>query len=95
MQLAYYVYYRVEPRHELAARERARAIIARVESATAVAGRLLCKHSAPHLWMEVYEHVDDGHSFEAALAQAVGAVRFDEMLVAGSTRTLECFQPCA
>jgi hypothetical protein len=95
MRYAYYVYYRIEPAKAHLARDRVQALLSRVQAATAVTGRLLCKRNDANLYMEVYDGVEDPHGFETGLAEAVRAERLDELLAAGSVRKLECFQPCA
>ena len=71
MQVGYYVYYRVA----LDQSERARRAVALlqedVRGRTGVSGRLLHRRDDPATWMEIYEHVHDVHSFDAALDAAV------------------------
>lgn len=90
---AYYVYYRVDPRHADAARRCVTALVARVQADSGTPGRWLRKHGEPLLWMEVYEPVHDAVAFEAALNSAVGASGLDACLQSGSVRKLERFEP--
>lgn len=62
-----------------------------LDARTGVAGRLLAKRDEPLLWMEIYEEVEDGPRFEAALDAAVAEHRVEELLQPGSRRRTECF----
>ena len=94
LALAYYVYYRVA--QPARARPLVEGIQAAVENRTGVTGRLRCKRDDPSTWMEIYEDVTDGASFEACLAEAVQACEFSGALSPGSRRHMECFEyPCA
>jgi hypothetical protein len=67
----YYIYYRVAaPRADEAAHA-VRRLLQQVEARTGVAGRRLCRHDDPLMWMEVYENVADAALFERALSQAL------------------------
>jgi hypothetical protein len=92
VSLAYYVYYRVEPRREADARQRVQSVLAQVRRDCGVAGRVLRKRDEPNLWMEVYEAVEEHLVFEAALDRAAAATRIAEVLAAGSARKVECFR---
>jgi len=92
VSLAYYVYYRVEPRREADARQRVQSVLAQVRLDCGVAGRVLRKRDEPNLWMEVYEAVEEHLGFEAALDRAAAATRIAEVLAAGSARKVECFR---
>jgi hypothetical protein len=62
-----------------------------LDARTGVAGRLLTKRDEPLLWMEIYEEVEDGPRFEAALETAVAEHAVEAMLQTGSRRRTECF----
>ncbi len=66
----YYVWYRV-PGDAGQARAAVNAAMADVARTTGVAGRLCLRLDDPATWMEIYEHVHDAPSFDAALAAAV------------------------
>lgn len=87
----YYVYYRVDPRHEVEADAAVRQLLFEIEAETGVCGRLLRKRDEPGLWMEVYEDVP-GDVLEAKLAAAARRLGLDRYLLQGSTRRVECFQ---
>ena len=89
MPIAFYVYYRIDPRQEAVARERIGQLMDRVERACGVRGRLLTKQTEPALWMEVYERVPDAAGFESALNAACAASGVDAVL--RSVRNVERF----
>lgn len=89
---AYYVYYRVDPRHTEVARLRVRTLLARVRASCGTRGRCLRKSGEPLLWMEIYDPVIDADRFEAALSAAALEVGMDATLQPGSTRKLERFE---
>jgi uncharacterized protein DUF4936 len=98
MASSFYVYYRVAPDAEAAARGRAMTLLERVRSQSGINGRLLRKRGEAQLWMEVYENVHDDARFEAILSAGAGELAFEEVLQHGSSRRVECFEdfnPCA
>jgi hypothetical protein len=94
---SYYIYYRVDPARVAEAARRVQRLIAEVGAATGVRGRVLRKRGEPLLWMEIYENVGDDAAFERALSEAAAATAFQDVLLAGSRRHVECFGagPCA
>lgn len=92
MPLAFYVYYRVDPRTEGEARLRVEKLFQRLQERGSVRGRLLTKRGEPNLWMEAYEGVQDTARFEAALAAEVASVELEAVLLPGNRRHLECFE---
>ncbi|UCF76717.1 MAG: DUF4936 family protein, partial [Betaproteobacteria bacterium] len=60
---------------------------------TGVRGRLMKKRNEPNLWMEVYENVANEAKFEWELAEAVEHLKVQELLLPGTPRHIECFQP--
>ena len=92
MSLVFYVYFKVAPGAEHRARELARALIADVRRETGIAGTLLRRRDDPSTWMEVYQDVTDGSSFEALLKRLAEASGFQQVLKEGSGRRLEIFQ---
>jgi hypothetical protein len=96
MPLSYYVYYRVSPERAALARERVTALLDFVACSAGVRGRLLIKRNEPHLWMEVYEPVQEVDAFDPALARGVRELGLEEILAPGARRQQECFEdPCA
>ncbi|HEU5282774.1 MAG TPA: DUF4936 family protein [Burkholderiales bacterium] len=96
MRLSYYIYYRIAPERTDLARERVAALLDFVARTTGVTGRLLTKRDEPHLWMEVYEPVQETDGFERVLARGVRELGLTEVLAPGAQRSLECFEgPCA
>lgn len=89
--LAYYIYYRVDPARATVAEARVRELQTALDCRTGVAGRLLKKRGEPHLWMEVYEEVEDPVRFEAALAQLEEEKGLRTLLAPGTERRVECF----
>ncbi|MGN2391209.1 DUF4936 family protein [Pelomicrobium sp. G1] len=89
--LAYYIYYRVDPAQAAVAEARVRELQTALDCRTGVAGRLLKKRDEPHLWMEVYEEVEDPARFEETLAQLVGEKGLRSLLAPGAERRVECF----
>ncbi len=92
MSYSYYIYYRVDPAQAAAAESRIRQLLAAVEEATGIAGRLMTKRGEPNLWMEVYEGVADEAKFEWELATAVNQCEATAFLQAGGGRHVECFE---
>jgi hypothetical protein len=90
-RLCYYVYYRVAPGVDVAARDRVRAAQAEIRAALAIAVRLLTKRDEPELWMEVYEGVTDADGFERMLAASVERHALAQLLRPGTVRKTECF----
>jgi hypothetical protein len=88
---AYYIYYRVEPARATVAEARVRELQTALDCRTGVAGRLLKKRDDPHLWMEVYEEVEDPARFEETLAQLVEEKGLGDLLAPGAERRVECF----
>ena len=90
--VSYFIYYRVAPGRESAAREHVDRLQASVHRATGVRGRLMTKRGEPNLWMEVYEAVRDSPGFERALELALSESELDSLLAVGSWRSVECFE---
>lgn len=90
--LHYYIYYRVDPARAADAQARVADLMEELDLASGVRGRLLRKRDEPHLWMEIYEEVEDGPAFEAALATHTAAMALEALLQPGSTRRIECFR---
>ena len=90
--LSYYIYYRVAPRYEAEAAVAVKQMHFEMETETGIQGRLLHKRDEPGLWMEIYENVATGDSFEATLAKVVEKTGFERFLQEGTVRKLECFQ---
>jgi hypothetical protein len=86
-----YVYYRVAADHA-AAREAVAALLAAVEAATGVAGRLLARRDDPATWMEIYEPVADPAAFLHRLAELARHHRVAAIAGDGH-RHAECFAP--
>jgi hypothetical protein len=91
MATAYYIYYHLRPGSEGRAQARVKQLRAALLAKCGISGRLLTKRDAPHLWMEVYERVQDTAAFEAALAEQTAHLKLEELVRPGSTRQLECF----
>lgn len=89
--LVYYIYYRVDPARAAVAEARVRELQTALDCRTGVAGRLLKKRGEPHLWMEVYEEVEDPARFEETLAQLVEEKGLRALLAPGAERRVECF----
>ena len=62
----YYVWYTVAA-DRAAALAAVSALLAAVEDATGVAGRVLARREDPSTWMEIYENVTDTAAFDRAL----------------------------
>jgi len=91
MAYSYYIYYRVAADRSGACEARIRELLATVEKATGIGGKLLKKREEPLLWMETYENVTHAESFEMTLAQAVARLGIPDFLQPGSSRRVECF----
>jgi len=87
----YYIYYRVDAAQTGRSAVAAQMLLERMHDKTGIQGRLLRKRNEPLLWMEIYENVPDGDTFEWELAEAVNASGLQHYLQAGSTRHTECF----
>ncbi|HXF65542.1 MAG TPA: DUF4936 family protein [Burkholderiales bacterium] len=92
MACSYYIYYRVDPARAEAGVPRIRELVAAVRQATGIEGRLMKKRGEPNLWMEVYENVTDTDRFEWELAEAVGRLEVQELLLPGTPRHMEVFE---
>ena len=90
MSLSYYIYYRVATPAQ--ARKLVRYIQSALKVETGVDGRLLTKRDDPSMWMEIYEGVGDGGTFEQALGVILQSADFSSALAAGSVRHIECFE---
>lgn len=93
MLYSYYIYYRVAPDKTEACEPAIKALLAAVERATGVAGRMLKKNSEPLLWMEIYENVAEAEAekFEIELAKAAVSLGVSDFLQSESSRRTECF----
>ena len=92
MSCSYYIYYRVNAEKAEECEPRIRELIAAVEKATGIRGRLLKKRGEPLLWMEVYENVSDEAHFEWELADIADHFKVKEYLETDTTRHCECFE---
>ncbi|HEX6003370.1 MAG TPA: DUF4936 family protein [Burkholderiales bacterium] len=92
MSCSYYIYYRVNAEKAEECEPRIRELIAAVEKATGIRGRLLKKRGEPLLWMEVYENVSDEAHFEWELADIADQFKVKEYLETDTTRHCECFE---
>jgi len=90
--VSYFIYYRVAPGREGAAREHVERLQASLLQSSGVRGRLMSKRGEANLWMEVYEAVHDAAGFERALELALSEIEFDTLLADGSQRCVECFE---
>jgi hypothetical protein len=93
MPQSYYIYYRVAPDHARACRERVKHLFSEVRREAGIFGQLFMKRGEPLLWMEVYDSVHDGRTFERVHEQAVANCRIVECLQPGTSRHVECFEP--
>jgi hypothetical protein len=92
MPHCYYIYYRVDPDKAEACEPKIRELLRAVKKGTGIAGRLLKKRGEPHLWMEVYENVNDEAKFEWELADLADQFKVKDYLESGTTRHMECFE---
>jgi hypothetical protein len=92
MACSYYIYYRVAPDKAGACELKIKELLAKVERATGITGRLLKKRGEPLLWMEIYENVSDDATFEWELAEIADRLRIKDDLVPDTTRHVECFE---
>ena len=92
MPCSYYIYYRVDPANLTASEPRIRELLDAVRKSTGVAGRLRKKRTEKNLWMEIYEAVADEAGFEWELAEAVGRLKIEELLLPGTPRHIEIFE---
>ena len=88
----FYVWYAVTSDRSDAARAVA-ALIAAVEDATGIAGRVLARRDDASTWMEIYENVGDAAAFERALDAL--ARRHDVARFSGGVRHVERFAALA
>jgi len=85
------VYYRVAA-DDAAARDAIGTLLAAVEAATGVAGRLLARCDDPATWVEIYEPVADGAAFARRLEELAHRHRATAITIDGR-RHAECFAP--
>jgi uncharacterized protein DUF4936 len=88
----FYVWYTVTSERAAAVRAVA-ALIAAVEDATGIAGRVLARRDDASTWMEVYENVGEPAAFERALSALVQ--RHDVARISGGIRHVERFAALA
>jgi len=86
-----YVYYRVVA-DTTVARNAIAQLIAAVESATGVKGRLLARCEDVSTWLEIYEPIGDIDGFLQTLSALVEKHRV-AAFAAGGVRKSECFAP--
>jgi Domain of unknown function (DUF4936) len=91
--VSYYVYYRVDARHESAARRAVASMLISLEQRTAVIGRLMRRQEDPLLWMEIYDSVRDPLAFETVLSELLPASGLAALLEPGAARHTERFVP--
>ncbi|MFN7085516.1 MAG: DUF4936 family protein [Burkholderiales bacterium] len=91
MAYSYYIYYRVAADKAEACEAKIRELLATVEEATGISGKLLKKREEPLLWMEIYENVAHAEPFEATLARAAIRLGVQDFLQPDSGRRVECF----
>ena len=92
MPCSYYIYYRVDTDKAKACEPKIKALLAAVEKATGIVGRMLKKRGEPLLWMEVYENVSDEAKFEWEVADIADQLKVKECLEPDTTRHVECFE---
>lgn len=93
-----FVYYRLRADSADAAAQRVAALFEALAAAGLPRGRLLRRCDDPLLWMEVYEAVTDPPLLAQRLEAIAEALAFAQVLAAGGSRTVECFEdvpPCA
>ena len=88
----FYVWYTVAA-DRAAALAAVSGLLAAVEDATGIAGRVLARRDDPATWMEIYENVGDAAAFERTLATLVR--RHDVARVSGGLRHVERFAALA
>ena len=84
----FYVWYTVTAERAQAIRAIAD-LLAAVEDATGIAGRVLARCDDAATWMEIYENVADAAAFERELAALVR--RHDVVRLCGGVRNVERF----
>lgn len=88
-----YIYYRVAPDHEPAARRAVHAMLAEVEATTGIRGQAFSKPHEPLLWMEVYSGVTDAEAFVSLLTELSTRHGLDVCLEDNQRRHVELFVP--
>jgi len=88
----FYVWYTVTSERADAVRAVA-ALIAAVEDATGIAGRVLARRDDASTWMEIYENIGEPAAFERALNAL--AQRHDVARISGGVRHVERFAALA
>lgn len=74
---SYYVYYRVEPGRVASLRAEVERLFRVVELACGVRGRWMRRRDDPTTYMEVYEEVADGTTFEALLEREAAELQLE------------------
>jgi len=92
MSLCYYIYYRVPTENAARARSAVGDLQRELSKATGIGGRLLRRRDDETTWMEIYEAVADGASFEETLAALVERHGIRALLAPGSSRKQEIFR---
>ena len=92
MNSSYYVYYKVREADSASALAAVTLLQRELADATGIRGRLLRRRDDPSTWMEVYENVTDGDSFEAMLQSLVETRKIPAWLAPGGGRHQEIFQ---
>lgn len=89
----YYIYYTVAPAQLDHASVVGHAVIAEVARTCRIQGRLLRRSDDPLTLMEIYENVPDALALDRALEAALARHEFARVLVPGSRRITERFEP--
>ena len=89
----YYIYYKVAPAHLDQAGAAGHAVIAEVARTCRIQGRLLRRSDDPLTLMEIYENVPDPLALDRALEAALARHEFARILVPGTKRITERFEP--
>jgi hypothetical protein len=92
VSLSYYIYYRVPPDNAARARAAVGALQRELSATTGIGGRLLRRRDDETTWMEIYESVPDGATFEAKLAELAERHGVPALLAHGSSRKQEVFR---
>ena len=88
-----YIYYRIDAAHEAEARRALEAMLAALQSASGVIGKVYRKTQEPLLWMEVYSDVADADALVDTLTGLAAAHGLTACIAENQRRHVEQFSP--
>ena len=76
----YYVYYRIAPDRAAGLRKDVERLFDLIEASTGVRGRWMRRRDDPGTYMEIYENIADGATFEALLEREAAGLGLERQV---------------